>query len=297
MRRMTMPLALLLSLLLSLTACGAAARSEPEGLTVACTTYPVYLLCQSVAEGTDVVPVLVVDQPLSCLHNYTLTMSDMKTIEGAALLALNGAGMEEFLEDVLENRRCVDCSAGLTLLWNEEEDEPDSHIWLDPDNAARMAENLAEGLAEADPAQAERLRANAAAASARLEALGDVLREELSGLQCRSLIPFHDGFSYFARAVNMEIAASVEEEEGSEASARRILELVALLDEKHIPAVFTEVNGPDATARALALERPIAVGRLNLLMSSEGVPEGLQGLDVYEWGLRENARAIKEVYQ
>jgi zinc transport system substrate-binding protein len=289
-------LSLLLPLALLLSGC-APVQEAPQGQILACTTYPVYLLSQSVTEGTDTFsPVLVVDQPLSCLHNYTLTMSDRKAIDSAALLALNGAGMEEFLEDALEDRPCVDCSEGLELLWNEEEGEPDSHIWLDPDNAAQMAENLAAGLSEYDLDHAQQYQANAESAAQRLHALREELRESLAPLPCRDLIPFHDGFSYFAAAVGMNIAASVEEEEGSEASARRIRELVELIDEKHIPAVFTETNGPDATAKALAMERPIRVCQLNMLMSSSGVPEGLTGLDVYEWGLRANAESIREAY-
>ena len=294
MRRL---LLILLTVTLLLTGCASQQRA-PVGPTLACTTYPVYLLAQTVTEGTDgPIPVLVVDQPLSCLHSYTLTMADMKVIDASALLALNGAGMEEFLEDVLEGRDTVDCSEGLELLWNEEEAEPDSHIWLDPDNAAQMAQNLAAALAERYPDNADLYRSNAEQAAQRLHTLREELREELASLPCRSLITFHDGFSYFANAVGMDIAASVEEEEGSEASARRIQELVDLIDEKHIPAVFTETNGPDATAKALAMERPIQVGTLNMLMSSTGVPEGLSGLDAYEWGMRTNAEAIKEAYQ
>lgn len=293
MRRL---LLILLTVALLLTGC--AAQSAPEGPTLACTTYPVYLLAQTITEGTNgPTPVLVVDQPLSCLHSYTLTMADMKVIDASSLLALNGAGMEEFLEDVLEGRDTVDCSEGLELLWNEEEDEPDSHIWLDPDNAAQMAQNLAAALAERYPDNADLYRQNAEQGAQRLHALREELQAELAPLPCRALITFHDGFSYFAAAVGMDIAASVEEEEGSEASARRIQELVDFIDEKHIPAVFTETNGPDATAKALAMERPIQVGTLNMLMSSTGVPEGLSGLDAYEWGMRGNAQAIKEAYQ
>lgn len=293
MRRL---LLILLTVTLLLTGC--AAQSTPEGPTLACTTYPVYLLSQTVTEGTDgPAPVLVVDQPLSCLHSYTLTMADMKVIDASSLLALNGAGMEEFLEDVLEGRDTVDCSEGLEVLWNEEEDEPDGHIWLNPDNAAQMTQTLAAALAERYPDNADLYRSNAEQAAQRLHALREELREELAPLPCRSLITFHDGFSYFAAAVGMDIAASVEEEEGSEASARRIQELVDLIDEKHIPAVFTETNGPDATAKALAMERPIQVSTLNMLMSSTGVPVGLSGLDAYEWGMRGNAQAIKEAYQ
>ena len=287
--------ALLLSLLLS--GCGAPSAPQPETLTVACTTCPVYLLAQAVSQGVDTVePVLVVDQQLSCLHDYTLTMGDMKTIEGSSLLAINGAGMEEFLEDVLESRTYLDCSRGLDLLWNEEEEENDPHFWLDPSCAAQMAENLARGLGEADPDHADTFTANAEAVSLRLNDLQQELKEALSALPCRQLITFHDGFSYFARAFDLEIAASVEEEEGSEASARRITELVALIDQYHIPAVFTETNGPDSTAKALAQERDIRVGTLNMGMSSDSLPEGLTGLEAYEWVIRSDVNAILEAY-
>jgi ABC-type Zn uptake system ZnuABC Zn-binding protein ZnuA len=145
-----------------------------------------------------------------------------------------------------------------------------------------------------DPDNAETYRRNAEAAGERLRALGVELRESLAPLPCRSLITFHDGFSYFAQAMDLEIAASVEEEEGSEASARRIQELTELIDGKNIPAVFTETNGPDATAKALALERPVQVAELTMLMSSRD--NGLTGLDAYEQGMRDNAEAIWEAY-
>ncbi|MCD7928460.1 MAG: metal ABC transporter substrate-binding protein [Oscillospiraceae bacterium] len=296
----------LLSLLL-LTGCAAQPAETEAETTVACTTYPVYLLAQAVTQGVDEVePVLVINQQISCLHNYTLTMRDMKTIEACDLLAINGAGLEDFLDDVLEGRDYLDCSQGIELDEGDEdheegsghthEEEADAHIWLDPARAAQMAANLAEGLAQADPDNAEAYRANAEKVQTSLSDLQAELTEQLAGLSCRQLITFHDGFHYFAQAFDLEIVAAVEEEEGSEASARRINELVALIDQYQIPAIFTEVNGSDSTARALAQERDIGVFALDLGMSSENVPEGLEGLDAYEAILRQNVETILEAY-
>lgn len=292
-------LSLLLSLLLlGVTGCASAPAADASTTTIACTTYPVYLLAQAVTQGVDgVEPVLVINQQISCLHNYTLTMNDMKAIENSDLLAINGADMEEFLEDVLESRDYLDCSEGLDLLFNEEEGEDDAHIWLDPERAAGMAANLAAGLSEADPDHAGIYQANAEAVQQELSAFRAELFASLSSLSCRALITFHDGFRYFAEAFGLEIVASVEEEEGSEASARRINELVELIDQYHLPAVFTEVNGSEATAIALAEERGIGVYALDLGMSSQNVPEGLNGLDAYEWILRQNVETILEAYQ
>ena len=80
------------------------------------------------------------------------------------------------------------------------------------------------------------------------------------------LITFHDGFQYFAKAFHLPLLASIEEEAGSEASAHEIVEITELVKEHGIPAIFTEVNGSDATARAIARETGCRVAQLNMLM-------------------------------
>ena len=88
---------------LLLSACTPAAEPGDDGtLHILATTYPVYLFTTAVTEGAEDVEVsLLVNQPTSCLHDYTLTVGDMKKLEGADVVALNGAGMEEFMEDAL----------------------------------------------------------------------------------------------------------------------------------------------------------------------------------------------------
>lgn len=289
-------LLLALSLLLGMTACADEnAAPEGEGLTVACTTYPVYLMAQAVTDGVDGIALeLVIQQEISCLHNYTLTVNDMKTIEGADLIAMSGAGLEDFLSDALEGRTFVDCSEGVALLWNEEEQEDDPHYWLSPANAGIMAQNLAEAFGTLDPENAGAYLENAQAAEAELAGF----RQELAGTvpaDCsRELITFHDGFAYFADAFGFTIAAAVEEEEGSEASAQRIAELVDIIDGYQLPAVFVERNGSDTTAHSLVAERGVAIGTLDMGMSA--ADDTLSGLAAYEAILRSNVNAILEVY-
>ena len=84
-------------LLLSLTACGAPTENkEDDGtLTIAATTYPVYLLADMVIGDLDGLELkLVVDQQISCLHDYTLSVQDMRILEQADVSLINGAGFE-----------------------------------------------------------------------------------------------------------------------------------------------------------------------------------------------------------
>lgn len=289
-KRLTFFLALALLLL---SGCANTTPQDTADFTIACTTYPVYLLTQAVAEQVpDISVQLVVNQQVSCLHNYTLTMTDMKCIEQADLLVINGAGLEDFLSDVLENHTYLDASQNLDLLWNEEEGEYDPHLWLDPTLAGQMAENIASGLSVADPEHERQYQANAASVSSQLTQFQQEMRSALKPLPIRQLITFHDGFSYFARAFDLEIIASVEEEEGSEASARRIRELVESVEQYRLPSVFIEKNGSDSAANALAQECGIPIHALDMGMSGEGV-----GLSAYETLIRSNIDTIKEAYE
>lgn len=300
---------LLLSGLLLLSGCAStqAAQTSSSDFQAAATTYPVYLMAQAVTEGVEGVSVsLVIDQQVSCLHNYTLTMQDMRSVEQADVLLINGMGLEDFLDDVLENRTIIDCSQGITPRESDEADdghdhdhglepghshEVDPHIWMDPRNAAVMAQNIAQGLAELDPDHAEAYRSNAEKAVQELTQFRDEMLKKLDGGHY-DLITFHDGFGYFADSFGMHLLAAVEEEEGSEASAKTIVEITHLVEEDHLPAVFTEVNGSDATAKAICRECGIKSYPLSMCMSGDG-----GGLAAYEAVIQTNIETIMEAYQ
>ena len=108
------------------------------------------------------------------------------------------------------------------------------------------------------------------------------------GVDFSGLITFHDGFQYFAAAYDLPLLASIEEEAGSEASAKEIVEITDLVKEKGIPVIFTEVNGSDATAQAIARETGCAVAQLSMCM--DGPEEGT--LSDYYTVLADNVTAV-----
>ena len=109
------------------------------------------------------------------------------------------------------------------------------------------------------------------------------------GPEITGLITFHDGFQYFAKAFDLPLLAAIEEEAGSEASAKEIQEITALVKEYHLPIIFTEVNGSDATAQAIARETGCAVGQLTMIMDG---PEDGTLQDNYYSALKDNVAAI-----
>ena len=301
-------LSLLLSGLIFLTACGGGAAAGPapaeedKPLRILATTYPVYLFTTAVTDGVEGVEVTrLIQEEISCLHDYTLTVNDMKAIEAADVIVMNGVGLEDFMEDALASSDApvIDCSEGVELLaalgheGHDHDAEYDPHIWMDPERAGRMIENIGAGLSQADPDRAETYAAQAAEAAFQLQhwysVKLDVIASDQPDLQLphRALITFHDGFQYFADAFQLDLLKAIEEEEGAEASAAEIKEIVRLIGEYDLPVIFTEKNGSDATAQAIARETGVAVAQLDMVMSGDGT-----GLEAYSAAMDENIKTI-----
>jgi ABC-type Zn uptake system ZnuABC Zn-binding protein ZnuA len=236
-------------------------------------------------------------------------MADMKKLERADIIALNGAGLEEFLEDALaaSDAWVIDCSVGVELLENlshrhdgdghdsHDHGHWDPHYWMDPANARIMADNLRGGMALTDPDHAGEYEANAMKTEEillRVEKDARELMERYLPQGVPGLITFHDGFQYFARAFHLPLLASIEEEAGSEASAREIVEITQLVKEYDIPVIFTEVNGSDATARAISRETGCRVAQLTMIMDGPDASDPEFGGARHYFQLRWDIRSI-----
>lgn len=267
-------------LLLLCVGCAPAAPTREDELVVLTSTYPVYLLACAVTQGVDGIRVERLNTgSVSCLHDYTLSVTDMKKIDRADVLVLSGAGLEDFMDDALaaSSAPVIDCSQGIELLpatghhdhnaHDHDHGHFDPHYWLDPVNAAAMTDTLLCGLLPLLNEQAEQLTVNADTARALLldcDAQLQNIRTQTQTLP--GLITFHDGFAYLAHTCGVTLLRAIEEEAGSEASAREIVEVSALVREHDIPLIFTERNGSDATAKAIARETGCGLSVLSTLM-------------------------------
>lgn len=278
---------IILTAALAALLCGCAPKADYA--PIAATTLPVWDFTSRLCQDTPLAVTRLVTEQVSCLHDYSLNVRQVKAAEAAQVVVISGAGLEDFLDDLLLDVPTIDASQGISLLHSDEgheeeehhheEDghhhEEDPHIWLSPENAQVMAQNICEGLSRQYPDYEDTFRANLEGLLSQLEALQSYGEEQLSGLQCRELIPFHDGFSYFAQAFHLTILESVEEESGSEASAKDLIHLTELVRTHDLPAIFTEVSGSDSAARVIARETGCQVYALDMAMSGDSYFEAM----------------------
>ena len=290
----------LLSAIIILTLLILIGCSQQPPAQIVATTGPVYQFTQALCEGTDLTVSQLITDEVSCLHDYTLRVDQMRSAESAETVILSGAGLEEFMADILGNiETVIDCSAGIKVMsYGEAHDlahehshdhhhEHDPHIWLSPANAKIMAQNICDGLGRRYSAYSSIFQSNLQALLQKLDALQTYGEETLTNLSNRELITFHDGFAYFAHSFDLHILEAVEEESGSEASAKELKHLIGLVRDHQLAAIFTERNGSESAANVIARETGIPAFQLDMAMSSKD----------YFKSMYDNINTIKEALE
>ena len=272
---------LILFMILCLLLCGCTEGQTPA--QIAATTLPVWEFTCRLCKGTGITVTRLVTESVSCLHDYTLQVGQMRAIEAADVIVISGAGLEEFLEEALHSAGAIiDASASIELICPEEDHghdheehdhshhhENDPHIWLSPANAAVMARNICDGLTAQYPQHEAIFHANLSELLTDLETLNAYGKSQLTDLACHDIITFHDGFAYFAEHYGLHVLRAVEEESGSEASAAELIELIELVDHHDLPAIFIEANGADAAARTISAETGADIYTLDMAMAGD----------------------------
>jgi zinc transport system substrate-binding protein len=272
--------------------------------TVVTSFYPVWMMTLNLTRGLeDHVTVRNLAAPsVGCLHDYQLQTSDMKVLSGADVFLVNGAGMEAFLPEIaraLPDLPVIEASEGIGLLESgdaveileAEEEEVNSHLWLDPARAIRMAENIAAGLVRLMPEDEPVISANLQDYRSRLEILDQRLREGLEDLPRRDIVTFHEAFPYFAAAYGLHVVAVVNREPGEVLTPAQMAVLVREISRLGNPPLFVEPQYTDLSAQTLSRETGSSVWSLDPMVTG---PEEDVPFDYYETVMLRNMDTLIE---
>ena len=260
--------------------------SQPKTAQIVATTLPVYQFTVRICSNTGISVSRLVTESVSCLHDYSLNVDQVRAIESAEAVILSGAGLEGFMDDLTHPAQTViDSSVGIQRMScgiehdHDHEDghnhDEDAHLWLSPANAKCMAGNICQGLINLYPEHEDAFRSNLKALLEDLDALEEYGKTQLASLSCRELITFHDGFGYLAQAFDLHILEAIEEESGSEASAKELIHMIELVRSHQLPAIFTERNGSVSAADIISRETGSTVFQLDMAMAGNDYFEAM----------------------
>ena len=279
----------LTALLLAALLLCSAALAEP--VTVVCSFYPIRIFAENVLQDVpDVTLQTLAPAGTGCLHDFQLLPGDLRALDGAACLIINGAGMEDqflpLLQKELGSLPLVDCSEGITLIGDEH--GPNPHIWLNTLNARQMVLNMGAQLAALLPAHAEQITANADSYAQRLSDLHEELTAQLQDLSARDIVTFHEAYPYFAQEFGLHVVAAVAVEPDEAPSPRMIAETVEQVRAYALCPLFSEPGVSTDALEVIARETQQPVYELRPITDGDGAK------DDYEVGMRQNAATLAQ---
>ena len=230
-------------------------------------------------------------------HVYQPTPKAARSVAEANVLFMNGLEFEGWLERLAEaasfdGSMVVATTGVVPIAFEEHEDDDhddhkehddhgehddheehddhaghdhgtfDPHAWQSLDNAVIYANNIAAGLAQADPANASAYYTNRAAFVTEIVALKSDVDAMMAALPAdkRTVVTPHDAFGYFAEAYNLTFEAPQGMSTESEVSAADVAALITQIRRESISAVFIESITDNRMMEQIANETGATIG-------------------------------------
>jgi manganese/zinc/iron transport system substrate-binding protein len=306
----------LMVMIVVLVVAGAAAQDDDEALEIVTTTTQATDLALILTDGAEDVTVTALMGPGVDPHLYQPTESDINAMSAADIVIYSGLNLEGQFDAVFEalgEEGVVIYAvsgpvqdAGFIIGAFDPEEEvlgaDDPHFWFDPRNWELTASDLAETLAEIDPANADIYTANAEAYVEDLRLLyewADAGMGSVPGRQ-RYLVTSHDAFQYFGAAFGWRMAAIQGISTEDEVGVGDIQNTVDFVVDNEIPVLFVESSIPPDTIQAVveAVEDEggeVRVGVRELYSDAMGDRDTFGG--AYVGMIAENVLTILQSYE
>lgn len=296
----------LLMLLIGLSACSSAPPATQELPQVVAITTIIGDVVRAIAGETIELTTLL--PPGADPHTFELSPQDLTRIADAELIFLNGAGLEQLMEPLIENAggsgRVIHLSEGINLLEASEvphqETSVDSdahaagdpHVWTDPNNILVWVDAIEAALGATNPTEIALYHTNAVQYRTELKALDEWIQTEVAQIpsENRLLVTDHLEFTYFARRYRFTLTGAVipNYSTSADTSAQELAALEDTIRAQGVRAIFVgNTANPDLAQRVAA---DTGVQLVSLLTGSLTEPGG--EADTYLNYMRYNVNAI-----
>jgi ABC-type Zn uptake system ZnuABC Zn-binding protein ZnuA len=221
-------------------------------------------------------------------HSFEPAPQDIAAVANADLLFVNGAGLETFLNRLLQNAggetKVITASDGIQLRQLQSApagQEIDPHVWFDPNNILIWTQNIQSALSEFDPANAATYAANADAYRQKLHSLDAWIQEQVALVPPanRKLVTDHEYLGYFAERYGFDQVGAVipSFSDVASPSPEGLAALEDAIRQYHVPAIFVGTTVNPQISQSVASDTGI---RLVSLYTESLTPPGGQA-DTY----------------
>lgn len=273
----------------ALFACSDPGAPDDDLLHVVATTTQLADFARNV--GAERVAVEQLLQPNVDPHDFEFSPSDAEKVAGAEVILREGTEIDEWMDELLENAGGDASIVATSQDFSGSTEDP--HVWFDPRNAIAMVETVARVLEESDPTGESVYSASASAYIAEIEAMDGRVRTIFSSCAAADLklVTSHDALGRLASVYGLTIIGTVipGTDTTSEPSAGELGDLINLIDQQGVPAIFSESAVDTELEEQIAEETGARV--VDELFADTLGPAG-SGAETYLTMMEYNASAI-----
>lgn len=286
---------------LLLAACGNSTASQEDGkLNIVTTFYPVYEFTKQVTGDEANVELLV--KAGTEVHGYEPSAKDIARIQEADAFVYENENMETWVHDVEKSLdttkvNVISATEGMLLLPGGEEEHEghdhseeghshayDPHVWLSPERAITLVENIRDSLVAKYPEKKDAFETNAAAYIEKLDALDAKYSETLSAAKQKYFVTQHTAFAYLALDYGLKQVSITGVAADEDPTPSRLAELTEYINKYGIKYIYFEENASKSVAETLAKETGVQLDVLNPLesLTDEDMKNGKDYISVME---------------
>ena len=262
-----------------------------DNLKIVTSFYPIYIMTLNITNGAENVEVSnMAENYVGCIHDYTLTTTDLKKFENADIFVENGYDMEQFSQKIIDSYpdvKMIDSSTKITDFVQDGE-EVNPHFWTSIDNYILQVEAITEGLKELDSSNRDLFEQNKNTYVQKLQELKSSYEE--FNFEENSVVSLNESFSYLFKFIGINETLIETDHEQSSLSAETVREVIEEVKETGIQAIVIGQNDDDQNAKLIASETGTKVYRLNDAMSGDG------SIDSYINTMKENLEILKTMF-
>lgn len=268
-------------------------QSKPNNnFKIVTTFYPIYIMAENITEGAQNIELVnMTDVKVGCVHDYTLSTTDMKKIENADVIIQNGQGLENFIDKILNtysNIAIINSSENVSNIIKEN-GQNNSHIWTSITNYIKQVEEIANKLSVLNPENAEIYNTNKDNYIGNLQKLQDKYTKELGALKEKKAICLNEAITYLAKEINLEVTCVETDHEESSLSAERMKELIDEMKEKNITAILVGSEDNLKNAEILSEETGAKIYKIKTCLT------GKMDKNSYINDMEQNLEQLKDI--
>ena len=246
-------------------------KQSDEKIRILTSFYPIYIMTLNITNGVNNVEVSnMADKLNGCIHDYTLTTTDLRKFETANIFIENGAGLESFTDKIVnsyKDLKVIYAAQNVTNFIYSDDNESNSHIWLSIENYKNEVQTIASKLSEIDEANSGLYNANANQYIEKLNELQSKFKQ--LDLSNKKAICLDESLEYLLKENNIDETLIETDHDQASISAELIKETISKMNSEEIKAIFIDKNDSDKLAKALQNETGAKIYVLNSGMNGE----------------------------